>query len=310
MKNIINKLFVAVFGLATVISCSEPDNAIYDIFDGMTHGAALRGIAVNSANFNFVDPNSKFEIVVEEQDEMKGKLLDKLNVYIAYRDKSDDGIDSNKEEVLLKSVAASAFTNSPRDLPMTTIAVTLGEVVSTFGFVDGDYNPADLVDLRFEIVLTDGRTFSTDQGSGSMQGSYFASPYSYTAAILCTPMPGDYRIDMHDSYGDGWQTDGGNGGHGIQVTISDGTTTSVIEVGMCTPYEDSPYADCVAGDGYEAVTVVTIPDGTESAEWFFPGDAYGEISFEIYAPTGEELFNSGGSGGTGAGGLPIVKCKI
>jgi len=307
MKNIINKLVAIALGMAVVVSCAEPDNAIYSILDGMTHGAALRGLDVTSSNYDIADPNSKFEVVVEEQDELKGKLFDKLNVYIAYNDKYDDGIDNNQAEKLLKSVAASAFTTSAAGLPTATVAVTLGEVVSAFGFVSGNYNAADLITIRLEIVLTDGRTFSTAQGSGAMQGSYFASPYEYTAAILCKPMPGDYRIDMHDSYGDGWQTNDGNGGNGIQVTLGDGT---VLEAGMCSPYQDAPYAGCVAGDGYEAVTMITIPVGTESAEWYFPGDSYGEISFEIYAPTGEELYNSGGTGATGAGSLPVVKCLL
>jgi hypothetical protein len=311
MKNILNRLLLAVFGLSLVVSCSEPDNVIYDVFDGLTHGAVLRTVAVTSSNYDLADLTSKFEVTLEEQDEQYGGLLESVNVYITYTDKfTDDPTDYSQAEALLKNVPASSFTTSDRDLPMATISVTLQEVIDEFGLTSGQYNAGDLIAVRFEVVLTDGRSFSADDGSGTLQGSYFASPYQYTAAILCKPMPGGYLIDMHDTYGDGWQTNDGNGGNGIQITVglADGTTT-VIEVGMCSLYQ-TDYPDCEAGDYYEAQITATIPDGAESAEWYFPGDTYGEISFEIYAPTSELLFASGAPGATGAGSIPVVKCAL
>lgn len=122
--------------------------------------------------------------------------------------------------------------------------------------------------------------------------------------VVCNPQSGDYVVDLHDSYGDGWQTTDNSGGSGITVNI-DGT---IVEVGMCNAYVSTSYA-CVAGDLYDAQTTVTIPAGTISASWNFPGDWYGEISFEIYAPDGSLAFASGGPGDTGAGQLPIVVCN-
>jgi hypothetical protein len=302
MKKIINKLLIIALVFSTVLSCADADNAIYDVFDGIEHGAVLRTLDVTSANYNISDLNSKFEVIIEEQDEEYGGLLSNVNVYITYIDKYDDGVDNSKAESLFKSISASEFTTSANDLPSTTIAITLGGVFSTFNLVEGQYNAGDLVGVRLEVVLTDGRIFSADDASGTLQGSYFKSPYAYTAAILCKPYPGDYRIVMHDSYGDGWQTNGGNGGNGIQVTV-DGV---VIEVGMCTPYEENPY-ECTPNDGYDAEAIVTIPEGAENAAWFFPGDYWQEISFEIYAPTGDLLFAVGVGEGS-EGSLPVVLC--
>jgi hypothetical protein len=129
-------------------------------------------------------------------------------------------------------------------------------------------------------------------------------PQSFTLSLdrVCDPLPGDYRVVMHDSFADGWQTNDGNGGDGIQVTLDDGT---VIEVGMCNPYVESPFT-CAPGDFSNAEDVVTIPVGTTSASWYFPGDAYGEISFEIYGPDGTEVWRSPVA--AGAGILAIVLC--
>ncbi len=121
--------------------------------------------------------------------------------------------------------------------------------------------------------------------------------------VICNPQPGDYLVVMHDSYGDGWQTDDGNGGNGITIDI-DG---DVQEIGMCNPYVDVDY-ECTTGDYSDAETTVTIPEGTISAVWNFPGDYYGEISFEIYAPDGSLAFESGEPGAFGAGQIPVIVC--
>ena len=51
---------------------------------------------------------------------------------------------------------------------------------------------------------------------------------------------------------------------------------------------------------------VTIPVGTQLAVWQWPGDTYGEISFQIYGPAGNLLLDSGQ--GPGAGQLDVLNC--
>jgi hypothetical protein len=105
------------------------------------------------------------------------------------------------------------------------------------------------------------------------------------------PTAGVWTVNMEDSYGDGWQTTTANGGPGITCTLSTG---EVFEVGLCTPYESSPF-NCTPEFSSGSATI-TIPDGVESAEWFFPGDFWGEISFTIVAPSGNVVASGGGTG--------------
>lgn len=152
------------------------------------------------------------------------------------------------------------------------------------------------------LNLTDGRSFGPESSNSVLTGIFFKAPFSYNTLITCSPQPGDYVVKMFDSYGDGWQTDDGNGGSGLMIDL-DGT---VVEVGLCSPYLASDF-DCTEGVSEGEVTV-TIPEGTESASWTFPGDQYGEIRFEVYAPDGTLVFDSGDFGEQGAGLLPIVVC--
>ncbi len=303
MKKIINKFILIVLAVST-FSCSDANNAIYDVFDGVEYGAIIRTLNTGNQNFNLFDLSSSWDITIETQDEKFGALLSQVVVYVGYTDNKDDGNDNNRAEVVLNTIPASEFTTRANGLPTTSLMYTLNDMVTALGLASGQYNGGDTFNIRLEVVLTDGRTFSAADGSGSLQGSYFKSPYVYQAGMLCipdVPFSGDYVIDMQDSYGDGWQTTTGDGGPGITVTLDTGV---VLEVGLCTPYEASTYA-CV-NDYSSGSDTITIPAGTLSADWYFPGDFYGEISFQIYAPSGNLIADVGP--GTGAGPIALNLC--
>lgn len=270
----IKKILVSVFGLLLVAGCEDPDNAIYDVFDGLKHGAILRTIDRVNTNFNLFDLSSTFEIVVEAQDERQGGLLQDVKVYVDYIDRQDDGVDNSKSNVLVSTFPASAFSTGPNNLPRTTISFTFSEALSALGFTD-EYAGGDVINVRLELNLTDGRSFSADDATGSLQGSYFSSPYQYAAGILCippTPFPGDYKIDMQDSYGDGWN------GASIRVTI-DGTATDVF-----------------IPNGSSGSETVNVPVGTSSLVFeFVSGDWDSEVTFQIYTPSGALGFSGGPS---------------
>jgi hypothetical protein len=118
--------------------------------------------------------------------------------------------------------------------------------------------------------------------------------------IPATPFTGVYTIDMQDSYGDGWQTSTTAGGPGLTFII-DGVET---QVGLCSPYETPSYV-CFPDDSAGTQTV-TVPSDAQSLEVIFPGDAYGEISFQIYAPSGNLIADV--SAGAGAGPVGLNLC--
>lgn len=187
------------------------------------------------------------------------------------------------------------------------------EVISAFDEISSssDLVAGDNIFFYPRFTMQNGTQLETLNSEG--EPNYHAPDfnqiggYKYFMAypVVCGPKPGDYRIVMHDAYGDGWQTDEANGGRGITV-ILDGVTQ---EVGMCTPYQASPYDCTPSADGFDADedAIITIPAGTEIAQWIFPGDQYGEISFEIYGPDNQLLLASG-VGEAKAGPLTVVLC--
>jgi hypothetical protein len=286
MKKQINKIVVLLLSVVLFTGCESDDKAIDQVFDGVSYGAILRTIDVPGKSFNLTDLNSAFSVIVEEQDEEYGALLSEVDVYV-----SKDG-----NEVMVNTVPASAFTTGDKGLPVATISVTLGETLTALG-LGTNYDVGDVFVIRLSLKLTDGREFSASSSSGSLQGSYFASPFLYSSPILCTPKPGDYVIDMQDSYGDGWQ------GDGIKVTFDGGPNDGdVVYIDMLSSYSGGP-ACCSWTDSTE---ILNVPDGTEGFTWEYTGDSYpGEVSFQIYAPDGTQLLSvSAPSPGT----LTVLNC--
>ena len=288
MKNQLNKIVLLLLSVIVISSCESDDKAIDQVFDGVSYGAVLRKLEITSGSYNLSDLNSAFSIIVEEQDEEYGALLSEVDVYVSGGQSST--------EALQQTVPASAFTIGDKGLPVTEISVTLGDALTALG-LGSNYGVGDVFTIRLSLKLTDGREFSASSASGSLQGSYFASPFLYNSAILCTPKPGDYVVDMQDSYGDGWQ------GDGIKVTFDGGPRSGeVVYIDMLSSYSGGPGC-CSWTDSTETLNV---PAGTEGFAWEYTGDSYpGEVSFQIYAPDGSLL---GSYAGIGAGGLTILNC--
>jgi len=315
MKNILKILSVFVIVMA-INSCQDSSNTTDFVLDFGT-GAILRTISVDNAVLNSSDPSSPFIVQVEEQDEQDGGLFAAVQVYAQIRDLTPDNGTQPAVNTFVKSIPASEFTTGPVGLPRGTVSATFGEITAALGLGPDDYFPGDVYIMELRVELTDGRIYGADSAGSSVTGGFFASPFTYNALLTCTPAPGDYVVDMHDSYGDGWQTTAGSGGVGItiDVTAADGSE-SVIEVGLCSPYggaagtflESGAGTGCTENDGYDGTAIVTIPVGTQGANWNFPGDQYGEIFFEVYAPDGSLLYASGGPGDAAAGLLPITFC--
>lgn len=317
MKYNFKILLSALVVMISFNACQDSDNVIDQVVDGTTNGAVLRTIEILSNTLNSSDPTSSFGVEVEEQDTQDGALFESIDVYVSIKDLSPDNGTTVAEDAFVKTIPASDFSTGPLGLPRGTITVTFAEAEAAMGLNSTTHAPGDLFIFELRLNLTDGRTFGADSAAGIITGGFFASPYLYNAGIICTPEPGDYTVDMTDSFGDGWQTDNGNGGSGSTVTVTDASgNETIIEYGMCSPYGGQPDGAFLAGTDctgpastsfFAATTTVTVPVGTATAIWEFPGDFYGEIGFDILAPDGTMLLSVGTGEGI-PGLLPVTNC--
>ncbi len=296
MKKII---YIAVISALIIIgSCSDDSKLPVNFDDLEVSGAPFATDTDNSVdtNLNKLDPaSSSFTKTYELHSPEAGEDITKVDVFVSlFR-----SIDLLEEEVFLKSFDSSLFTNG-EGFKMLDLDLSGSEVITALGIDPAILEGGDVFSYRLALTNDEG-TFSDVSANFDNQ----SADHSFSSTVVCEleiVPAGDWLIDMQDSYGDGWQpTTNNGGGPGIVVTLSDGT---VFEIGLCTPYEDPGY-DCTDGTSSGSRTI-SIPAGITSASWEFRGDNWGEMSFQIYAPSGNLVASA--LAGTAAGPIALNLC--
>lgn len=285
-----NKILGALIGVSSlfITSCDDDGGgkAIDEIFDTTTRGAILRTIESNGVLDRF-DTSTTFGFTFEEQDYEDGALMEKVDLYISFDDNTPDNGDSAVDEILIKTFLPAEFTTGDFGLPRASYSSTLAEALSLLGLVEGDFDGGDAIQYRLELTLTDGRSFSNDDSTGTITGSFFNAPFFYGPVIKCippAPVAGEYTIELTDTYGDGWN------GASIDVVIDGETSSFTIE------------------DGSTGSASFTVPEGTAEFTLEFVSGAFdSEVLYEITAPTGETAISDGPSPATGTITLNICK---
>lgn len=281
-----NKILGAILGVSTLLisSCDDGDKVIDTVFDETTRGAILRTIEADGI-FDRFDTSTTYGFTFEEQDYEDGDLLEKVDLYISFEDNTEANGDSTVDEILIETFLPADFTDGEFGLPRASYETTLANALSQLGLVEGDFDGGDAIQFRLILTLTDGRTFTNDDSTGTITGSFFNAPYFYAPIIKCippAPVAGEYTIEMEDSYGDGWN------GASIDVVI-DGVETSYT-----------------LDSGSAGSQTFTVPEGTaEFTLAFSSGDWDGEITYEIIAPTGELALSDGPTPAVGVQTLNI-----
>jgi len=304
-----NKLILAGMIALLFAACEDGDQVFDQIIEAEKRGAVARTIEVIENEIQYDVPTSTltgggFGVTVEIQDQEDGDLLSALNVYVGYSDNTENQGNSTigDAETLVQTFTLADATIGEFGLPRFTYTATAAELQAATGVTGSDIFGGDAFTIRFEIVQTDGSTYSAADNSGTLTGSFFSSPFEYTSTLVCAPKPttpGVWTVEMADAFGDGWQpTTADGGGPGLTVTLSDGT---VFEIGLCTPYETPGYA-CTDGDSAGTATF-TVPTGlTDAAVFRWNGDFWGEMSATIISPGG----NNVATVGTGADAFDIA----
>lgn len=287
MKKLISLLSIALFA----ISCNEGDNAVDYVLDNFQTGAVLRTIEIDptagnwKGEYNVFDlPGSVFKVRIEEHDKENGGLFKDVGVYVSYAG----------NEQLLRTMLPSEFTTGSRGLPQADLEVSLGDALSALGLTGNDVDGGQAVNIRLQLNLTDGSSYTAKDAASSLTGSYFNSPYQYNKIIKCiptSPVAGEYTIAMNDSYGDGWN------GASLVVTI-DGSSES---------FTVSP------DQGASNTGTFTVPEGTNTLTIeYVSGDWDSEVTYTISHDNGagkvQQALAEGPNPTVGTGGKTMSIC--
>jgi hypothetical protein len=154
----------------------------------------------------------------------------------------------------------------------------------------------DVVNVRFQLNLTNGKSYSRSSVTGSMTQSYFRSPFSYPLIIGCRfdanntgSVAGIYTINGQDSYGDGWN------GASVDFTV-DGVTTVIT-----------------FASGSDVSKTITVPASASTVGIAFTsGDWDSEVTYQVEwtdlnGANGQTALSDGTSPAVGFKALNICK---
>jgi len=172
----------------TIISCSSDEKAIEVVLNDVTHGAIIRTLNFNNAEFELDNLNSFFSVDIEEQDEQFGGLLERLDVYVRFKDNTTSTGDFSTNESLIENITAADFGigASPDNLPSLTLNYTFLDLLNTTGLTQSQVECKDQFLLRLDVILNDGRSFSEGSASSIIIAfnTFFSSPYCYTINVV------------------------------------------------------------------------------------------------------------------------------
>ena len=256
------KLFIYITLIALVVSCSkEFSSDEYGGYEMMTdfmlseyeQGAALRQIST-SGEFQAATPGtSVVNWTFEPHDSESGALTQNVEMYLSY---------NSGAEILFQTIDRSAMTEGPVGLPRFDVSLSLNAALGALGV--SNYSGNDVVTVRFQLNLTNGKSYSRSSVTGSMTQSYFRSPFQYPIIIGCRfdanntgKVAGIYTINGQDSWGDGWN------GATIEYTIDGVTTVWTVS-------------------GADGSTSFTVPASASTLGIAFTsGDWYSEITYQV-----------------------------
>lgn len=274
--------FLLGTALATSLffSCTEADNVIDEVFEGTQRGAILRTLQVTSNELPIGISDAAFSVDLEIQDEENGELVENIEVYVGFRDNTieEGGTDLSKAQVMVGSIPSSSFEQGPI-LPRTSYSLGLTEMLSALSLSEDNVDGGDEFTVRFELVLSDGRRYSLAENSATLTGSFFASPFQYTATVVCpptTPTAGTWIFNTTDAYGDGWN------GASLNVSI-DGADPIVIA---------NTDADGVAPASETIEYTVEVPPGSETISITFTSGSFdAEIAYTVTSASGNVVIS-------------------
>lgn len=279
MKNNI-KLYLPLLLLCSLFlqSCDDGDALIDEVTANTTRGAILRTVEIRADEIlvGATSLDGEFDATFEVQDSQDGDLVESIEVYTRFLDNTtSEGSDLTTSETLYTTISSSEFFEGEFGLPRVDFSITASEMSTSTGVPATAIDGGDEFRIRFELVLSDGRRFSFANNTGTITGSFFSSPFLYTAPIVCapsTPTAGEWTIDMQDSYGDGWN------GASLVVSI-DGTETSYT-----------------IADGASVTETFTVPDGASViAITYVSGDWDSEVTFQVTSANGNTVLDLGPS---------------
>ncbi len=177
--------YFLVIILFFVASCKK-DSDFNNFYDKVGKGSYLTLVQPGNSLLNGVDPNSAVMLTVDKN----GAEVESINIYVSIANTTD-----TTQWKLIKNVPFSG---------PTLLKVTNTEIANALGFTPGAIPPGNTYQLWNQVILKDGRKFSSfNTSAGDLESQpAFNVAMHWSATIICPYTPatttGAYMIVRDD----------------------------------------------------------------------------------------------------------------
>jgi len=193
MKNIYKLFLVGLVLAGSTISCSESDNAIDALYEGVDlTGAFIRTLESPRQLVTLTNPDNNFIAATIEVQEGQGNTntFTEVRVYVSTFDDQDqlmptsDTSGSPLSEILLSTLPAADFTPSEGNrLPTNAFSIPTQTILDLYP--TAVFTVPTFIYVRLELELADGRVFTdVNVGPTVATGNYFTAPSFYNIIFI------------------------------------------------------------------------------------------------------------------------------
>lgn len=271
MKTLIKQISIITV-LAFLVGCSDTEKVTEVLQETTERGTVLKTI---ETNLEFEVGEDNLISVSAEVIDQRGQDFEKIDVFLSFTDNRDASDPDNvtQDETLFETFSPADLDNSS-EYPVLNFDFTGDEFDDFVGINDTDYALGGRINIRMELVMNDGRVFtSTNVNAVVSGGGFYRSPFQYSMNLICQPaqpVPGTWVIDQQDSFGDGWN------GAELIVTVDGVETRFGLDDG-----------------GSGTASFIVPPDTDVVSVVFSSGDFDGEVSFQVRAANGNTVIDAG-----------------
>jgi len=282
----------SLVGSFLLASCEYNDSPLDEDVVAQSTGAVLTTVAVEGGTINKLNPSeSSLKTKILFNDFGKNDTMESVDIHLLFADTTPvDNELIEIDEILVENVPASAFSIGDSGFPEHQYNIDANTMLNILELDVDQIDGGDLFILRYNLKLTDDRSFSAADTGGNVRTTSHNAPFRYSAVVVCfkTPEAGDWTLEMQDVYGDGW--------NGATIVVSiDGDETEYT----CT--------------GNSTDETITVPAGTTRfLVTYNLGDWEGENTYTLKDPSGNIIIQDGSGDGSRdngpAGGEQFNKC--
>lgn len=150
-------------------------------------GAFLRIVSVESSGFDVADlATAEYAIIGEVSDVENGELVESIAFYASYiatGETSPPTVPETNDPISTFS-ASELEVHEDSGLPRGRFAVSLQDIMAALNLEIDDLNLGDTFNVRWEVILEDGRSFTAADASPAVGGGFYNSPYNANAGVV------------------------------------------------------------------------------------------------------------------------------